>query len=84
MLHHTIHCFLCQFEYTARTMHEQIFEHIAITPEPKSQVKIVGELPWDLAEKQREKAVSHLGKDVKIDGFRPGKIPEAMLVSRLV
>lgn len=83
-INHITHCFLYQFEYTARTMkNEQIFEHIAVTPEPKSQVKIVGEIPWELAEKQRAKAVAHLGKDVRIDGFRPGMIPEAMLVSRL-
>ena len=61
----------------------KILDAIAVTPAEKSQVTIVGELPWEFAEKGRAAAVATLGKDIKIDGFRPGQIPEAMLVKQL-
>src|SRR3989344_5300007 len=61
----------------------KILDAIAVTPAEKSQVTIVGELPWELAEKGRAAAVATLGKDIKIDGFRPGQIPEAMLVKHI-
>ncbi|OGG61853.1 hypothetical protein A3C87_00445 [Candidatus Kaiserbacteria bacterium RIFCSPHIGHO2_02_FULL_49_34] len=61
----------------------KILDAIAVTPAEKSQVTIVGELPWELAEKQRAAAVAHLGKGIKLDGFRPGNIPEAALVKQI-
>src|SRR3989344_8249792 len=64
-------CNFCQFQYTATTMDIKILDAIAVTPAEKSQVTIVGELPWELAEKGRAAAVATLGKDIKIDGFRP-------------
>lgn len=49
----------------------------------KSQVKISGELPFEELAAQRSKAIKHLGKSVKVDGFREGKVPEAMLVEKI-
>jgi trigger factor len=49
----------------------------------KSQVKISGELPFTELAAYRSAAIKHLGKNVKIDGFREGKVPEAMLVEKI-
>jgi trigger factor len=50
---------------------------------PGSQVKIVGELPFAELEHERASAIKKLGKNLKIDGFRPGHIPETVLVKHL-
>lgn len=44
-----------------------------------SQVKISGELPYVELESERTAAIVALGKDLKIDGFRKGNIPQAIL-----
>lgn len=49
----------------------------------KSQIKISGELPYEFIEAERSGALKKLGKDIKIDGFRPGHIPEAVLVKHV-
>ncbi len=51
-----------------------------VTTEPKSTVKIAGEIPFSELEAERADAIAHLGKNLKIDGFRPGHVPEAMIV----
>jgi trigger factor len=57
----------------------------AFTVEPLagSQVKISGELPWVELESERTAALVNLGKDVEIDGFRKGHIPESVLEKHL-
>ncbi len=54
-----------------------------VTKEPGSQVKIEGEIPYSELEKERARAVAHLGKNVKLDGFREGHVPEAILVKHI-
>ena len=49
----------------------------------QSQVKIAGELPFEELAHYRSAAIKHLGKNVKIDGFREGNVPETMLVERI-
>jgi trigger factor len=51
-----------------------------VTKEPGSQVKIAGEIPFSELEHERAGAITHLGRNLKIDGFRPGHVPEAMIV----
>ncbi len=51
-----------------------------VTPEPGSQVKIAGEIPFSELAAERAGAIAHLGRNLKIDGFRPGHVPEAMIV----
>lgn len=48
-----------------------------------SKVKITGEIPHEEIEKQRSPALKTLGKNVKLDGFRPGHVPEAVLTQKL-
>ena len=46
---------------------------------PKSEIEIEGELESDLFESYFAKALKKLGEDLKLDGFRKGKIPESVL-----
>jgi len=48
-----------------------------------SQVKITGEIPYSELLEERAGAIKALGKNVKIDGFREGKVPEAVLVKTI-
>jgi trigger factor len=48
-----------------------------------SQVKIAGELPWVEIESERTPALVALGKDVAIDGFRKGNVPQNVLEKHL-
>jgi len=54
-----------------------------ITKLPKSLVEIEGELSGEIFESYWDKAVKHLGEKVEIDGFRKGKVPEAVLLSKI-
>lgn len=56
---------------------------IKITPSNESEVEITGELAVSDFLTYREKALRNLGQNAKIDGFRPGHIPENILVEQL-
>lgn len=56
---------------------------IKINPAEEGELEITGELALDIFETYREKAVKTLGQDAKLDGFRPGHIPENVLVEKL-
>jgi trigger factor len=57
--------------------------NVTIERKPGSQVIITGELPYADLETHRAKAVAELGKEVAIDGFRKGHIPEQVLISNI-
>lgn len=50
---------------------------------PKSEVEITVELPATALDEYRKKAIAALGKEVSMDGFRKGKVPENVLVSKI-
>lgn len=50
---------------------------------PDSEIKISGELPFVELESERVAAIVALGKNVEIDGFRKGHVPQAVLEKRL-
>ena len=54
-----------------------------VAKEDNSQVKIEGEIPFDVLEKHRAKAIKNYGKDMEIDGFRKGHVPDAEVVKRV-
>ncbi len=54
-----------------------------VSREAGSQVKISGEIPWEELAGERQAAIKKLGANVALDGFRPGHVPEAMLVKHL-
>ncbi|MEO5635421.1 MAG: trigger factor [Candidatus Paceibacterota bacterium] len=49
----------------------------------KGEVEIEGELPEDIFESYFNKALQKIGKHVEIDGFRKGKVPENILLSKI-
>ena len=58
-------------------------KNISVEKQEGSAVKITGEIPFTYLEKHRAAAVKHLGKDIEIDGFRKGNVPEKMLLERI-
>ena len=54
-----------------------------ITKIEKSRVEIVGTIPTEHFESFRKKALENINNEVTIDGFRKGKIPEAILASKV-
>ena len=54
-----------------------------VTPEEGSQLKIEGEIPFSELSKHREQVIKILGKNVEIDGFRKGHVPEKVIVERV-
>jgi len=54
-----------------------------VTKEPGSQVKITGEIPYEELVHERAAAIKSLGRNIELDGFRKGHVPESMLVSKL-
>lgn len=54
-----------------------------ITKEPGSSVKLSVVVESEAMEKHRGAAIAALGSRVSIDGFRPGHIPEKVLVERV-
>jgi trigger factor len=49
----------------------------------KSQAKITVTLPWSDVEKYQERGAQELAKKVKIEGFRPGKVPMDVLKQKV-
>lgn len=56
---------------------------IKINKLPKSEVEIEGELDADIFEAYFDKALKRIGEHLEIDGFRKGKIPENVLLSKV-
>ncbi len=50
---------------------------------PGSEVEIEGELEADVFEKYFSVAVKKIGENLEIDGFRKGKVPESVLLSKV-
>lgn len=50
---------------------------------PKSQVELVFDVPAERVEAAYDRVLQRLGQRVKIEGFRPGKAPKAVLEARL-
>lgn len=49
----------------------------------KSRVEITSSIPADTFESYRKKAVQNINDEVTIDGFRKGKVPEAILIAKV-
>ncbi len=50
---------------------------------PKSEVEIEGEIEADVFEAYFDKALKRIGENLEIDGFRKGKVPENVLLSKV-
>ena len=56
---------------------------IKVTKLPKSEIEIEGELEAEIFESDFKIALKKLGANVEIDGFRKGKVPESVLISKI-
>ncbi len=56
---------------------------INVTKLPKSEIEIEGELDAEILESYFAKALQKVGANVEIDGFRKGKVPENILLSKI-
>ena len=58
-------------------------QNMKITKLPKSEVEIEGEIEAEVFESYYGKALKKIGENVELDGFRKGKVPENILVSKI-
>ncbi len=56
---------------------------IKINKLPKSEVEIEGELEAEVFESYWDKALHKIGENLEVDGFRKGKVPENVLLSKI-
>lgn len=56
---------------------------IEIKKLPQSEIEIAGEISAGDFESCKDKALKELSENVKIDGFRPGKVPEKILIEKI-
>lgn len=62
--------------------HHEIDFKTAFTVEKQegSTVKISGEIPFSELQAERAGAIKSMGQNIKLDGFRPGHVPESVIV----
>lgn len=56
---------------------------IEIKKLPDSEIEITGEIEAGDFESCRQTAMENISKEIKMDGFRPGKIPEKILIEKI-
>ena len=56
---------------------------IKINKLPKSEVEIEGELEAEVFETYFDKALKRIGENLEVDGFRKGKVPKNILLSKI-
>ena len=67
---------------TKHTLKDAVHK-LTVTPQEHSTVRIEGEIPYTILAEYRAVALKALGKDVSIDGFRKGHVPEQVLLKRI-
>jgi trigger factor len=56
--------------------------NVTVKKLPESKVEITVTLPWEEWKGEMDHAAEHLAKDVKVAGFRPGKVPRDVIEKR--
>ena len=80
------HFLICKYGvllYTSAVMTHEELQSIKVEKQEKSTIKITGEIPFSYLEKHRSAAIKHFGKDMEIDGFRKGHVPEKVIIERV-
>ena len=54
-----------------------------VTELPDSRVRLDAEVPGDEVEQRVQRAASALGRELRIPGFRKGKVPGTMVMQRV-
>jgi trigger factor len=57
-----------------------LYDKLHLDRKPGSELEITGEIPVAVVSEQREQAISALGKETSLPGFRKGKVPHDVLV----
>lgn len=50
---------------------------------PDSEVELVGEVPYEAVAPYQKQALAHLAEHATLPGFRPGKVPEDMVLKKV-
>lgn len=64
-------------------MQKDILEKIVVEKKAGSLVTFTGELPFEELEKHRKGAVAEVSKNIEMDGFRKGHVPESALIRKV-
>ena len=64
-------------------MKDAIHVDVTVEKKPGSLVVITGELPFSELEKHRKGALEAVGKEISLDGFRKGHVPEQILIRKV-
>ena len=64
-------------------MQKNNIENINIKKLEKSKIEITGSIPVEAFSSFRKKALENINNEITVDGFRKGKIPESVLVSKV-
>jgi trigger factor len=59
------------------------YEHLTTKKLDKSRLEISASIPTEVWEKFRVQALKNINETVKVDGFRPGMIPENILIGKV-
>lgn len=59
------------------------YSDIHIEQVPGSEIEITGEIPVEVVESHRSKAIESLSKDLELPGFRKGNVPEDVAVKHI-
>jgi trigger factor len=57
--------------------------NIKVAKLPKSEIEIEGEIPSEIFESYYSKAIKKIGENLEVDGFRKGKVPENIILSKV-
>ena len=59
------------------------YTNLVIEKKDNSEIEIKAQIPEEIVLKYKDRAVKKLGKNIKIDGFRDGHIPENVLLGKI-
>jgi trigger factor len=54
-----------------------------VTELPESRVRLDAEVPGDELERRVQRAATQIGRDLRLPGFRKGKVPGPMVIQRM-
>ena len=59
------------------------YTNIEVEKKDNSEIEIKAQIPEEVVLKYKDSAVKKLGKNIKVDGFREGHIPESVLLGKI-
>jgi FKBP-type peptidyl-prolyl cis-trans isomerase (trigger factor) len=62
---------------------KQLADSFAVKKLPQSEVELTGEVPAADIAPYRDQALAHLGEHIELPGFRPGKVPQDMILKKV-